>query len=815
MRESLADLGHAARALRKNPGFATIAILLLALGIGANALVFSLVDKVLLRPLPFRDPARLAAIWETTPNWDPKIFSNYRDVQAFDRQSRSFDGIAGWQWVEYTLAGRGDPRRILGEGVTARFFETLGVHAAQGRTFGPADLSRGPVVVLSDAGWKSLFGGAPGAVGQALTLDGRVYTVLGIMPHGFEFYPRQALFWALLTPADEERRGASKAHSMGVVGRLRPGVSLDAAEAEIGALRTAVERTDPDDILHAGAMVRSLQEELTWLAGRGLRSGLLLLFAAVAFVLLIACANVANLLAGRALERRREIAIRTALGAGRGRLIRQILTENLLLCTLGAAAGALLAYAGLRYFIAVQPVEMPIGATDNVSLDGRVLAFAAALAVLTAILSGLLPALHASHFRLHDLLKQGGRGGSAGRAEQRFRSVLVVLEVALSLALLAGAALLIESLFRLRAEPLGYRTEGLLIARLDLRAAVYTKLPDRLLFCDRLAQSLRAMPSLEAAVRSGRLVHAEAAGGPTARETGFIEQALIFPEYLRVAGLPLLEGREFGPLDTAQSEPVAIVDREFARRYFTGQDPLGKHIHLGELGSDSPWRSVVGLTGNIKETNPFDEMHWKVQPHVYVPFPQSEPNGGRQLVVMLRAGPRWLGADDRPLDTLVAALRRTVGQIDPTLPLSEVTSLRQFLNEQAFSKPGFRAVLLGIFAALALLMAAIGLYGVLAQQVAERRRELGVRMALGATPGAVVGLVVRRSLLLTAIGIAVGAITAMAGIRLLRSFLLTGPGRPLVLAGVALLMLLVALLAGALPAWRAARIDPAIALREE
>jgi putative ABC transport system permease protein len=276
-----------------------------------------------------------------------------------------------------------------------------------------------------------------------------------------------------------------------------------------------------------------------------------------------------------------------------------------------------------------------------------------------------------------------------------------------------------------------------------------------------------------------------------------------------------LEGREFGPLDTAQSEPVAIVDREFARRYFMGQDPLGKHIHLGELGSDSPWRSVVGLTGNIKETNPFDEMHWKVQPHVYVPFPQSEPNGGRQLVVMLRAGPRWLGADDRPLDTLVAALRRTVGQIDPTLPLSEVTSLRQFLNEQAFSKPGFRAVLLGIFAALALLMAAIGLYGVLAQQVAERRRELGVRMALGATPGAVVGLVVRRSLLLTAIGIAVGAITAMAGIRLLRSFLLTGPGRPLVLVGVALLMLLVALLAGALPAWRAARIDPAIALREE
>lgn len=816
MREFIADLGYAARALRNNPGFAVVAILLLALGIGANALVFSLVDRILLRPLPFRDPARLAIIWETTRNWDPKVFACYRDVEVFDRQSRAFDGIAGWQWVEYTLTGRGDPRRALGEAVTARFFETLGVPAVQGRTFGPADLNRGPEVVLSDAGWKSLFGGAPGAIGQALTLDGRAYTVIGIMPRGFEFYPRQVLFWALLTPAGVARQASAKFHGMAAVGRLRPGASMAAAEAEIAALRAALERTDPDEIVHAGAMVRSLQEEFTWLAGRGLRSGLLLLFAAVAFVLLIACANVANLLAGRALERRREIAIRTALGAGRGRLIRQILTENLLLCALGAAAGLLLAYGGLRYFVAVQPVEMPIGAAQgSVSLDWRVLTFAAALAVLTAVLSGLLPALQASRYRLHDVLKQGGRGGSAGRAEQRSRSLLVVLEVALSLALLTGAALLIESLFRLRAEPLGYRMEGLLVTRFDLPKAAYPALADRLLFCGRLAQSLAAMPELEAAVRSGRLVHAEAAGGPAARETSFVAQDLIFPEYFRVSGLPLAAGREFGPLDTAQSQPVAIVDREFARRYFAGRDPLGKRIRLGELGSDSPWRTVVGMTGDIKETNPFDEMHWKVDPHVYVPFPQAEPSDGRKLAVMLRAGGHWLGADDRPRDTLVAALRRTVGQIDPTLPLSEVTSLRQFLNEQAFSKPGFRAALLGLFAALALLMAAIGLYGVLSQLVTQRRREVGVRMALGASPGDVVWLVVRRSLLLTATGLVVGAVTAMAGMRLLRSFLLTGPGRPLVLAGVAALMLAIALVAGAVPAWRAARIDPAVALREE
>ena len=816
MRETIADLGYAARALRHNPGFAAVAILLLGLGIGANALVFTLVDRILLRPLPFRNPERLAAIWETTRNWDPKVFACYRDVEAFDRQSRSFDGIAGWQWMEYTLTGRGEPRRTLGEAVTPRFFDTLGVPAAQGRTFGPADLSRGPTLVLSDAGWKSIFGGAPGAVGQALTLDGRTYTVLGIMPRGFEFYPRQALFWTLLTPADVARQSLAKFHGMGVVGRLRPGVSMAAAEAEIASLRTALEQADPDELLHAGIMVHGLQDEFTWLAGRGLRSGLLLLFAAVAFVLLIGCANVANLLAGRALERRREIAIRTAMGAGRGRLVRQILTENLLLCALGAAAGVLLAYGGLRYFLAMQPVELPIGVTSaSVSLDWRALGFAAALAVLTAILSGLLPAWQASSFGLHDLLKQGGRGGSAGRAEQRSRSLLVIVEVALSLTLLTGAALLIDSLFRLRAEPLGYRLDGLVVARLDLPKAAYPALPDRLQFSNRLAQSLAAMPALEAAVRSGKLVHAEAAGGRAARETGFVERALIFPEYFRVTGLPLAAGREFGPLDAAQTEPVAIVDREFARRYFAGQDPLGKHIRLGEMGVDSPWRTVVGLTGNIKETNPFDEMHWKVQAHVYVPFPQGEPDGGRSLAVMMRAGGRWLGADDRPLETLTAALRRTVAQVDPTLPLSEITSLRQFLNEQAFSKPGFRAALLGVFAALALLMAAIGLYGVLSQLVVQRRREVGVRMALGATPGDVVGLVVRRSLFLTGVGIVVGSVTAMLGTRLLRSFLLTGPGRPLVLVGVAALMLAIALAAGAVPAWRAARIDPAVALREE
>ena len=816
MRQFTADLGYAARSLHHNPGFATVAVLLLALGIGANTLVFSLVDTILLRPLPFRDPARLAAIWETTRDWDPKVFACYRDVQVFDRRSRSFDGLAGWQWVEYTLTGRGDPRRTLGEAVTSRFFETLGVPAAAGRTFGPADLDRGPVVVLSNAGWKSLLGGAPDAIGQSLTIDGRAYTVLGIMPHGFEFYPRQALFWTLLTPADVSRRASAKHHGMGVVGRLRRGVTMAAAEAEIAALRTALEQSDPDDFPHAGAMVRSLQEEFTWLAGRGLRSGLLLLFAAVAFVLLIACANIANLLAGRALERRREIAIRTALGAARGRLIRQILTENLLLCALGAAAGVLLAYGGLRYFLAAQPVELPIGvAAASVSLDWRVLAFTAALAVVTAVVSGLLPALQASRLGLHDLLKQGGRGGSAGRAEQRSRNLLVVLEVALSLTLLTGAGLLIESLLRLRAEPLGYRTDGLLTTRLDLPRTAYPALADRLRFCNLLTHSLDGLPDLQAAVRSGRLVHAETAGGRAAPETGLIAAALILPEYFHVTGLPLVAGREFGPLDTAQSEPAAIVDREFTRRYFADQDPLGKRIRLGEPDGNSPWRTVVGLTGNIKETNPFDEMHWKVQPHVYVPFPQSEPDGARQLVLMLRAGQSWLGADDRPRDALVTALRRAVRQVDPTLPLAEVTSMRQFLREQAFSKPGFRAALLGVFAALALLMAAIGLYGVLSQLVGERRREMGVRMALGAMPGDVVGLVVRRSLVLTALGIALGSMTALAGVRLLRSFLLTGPGRPLVLAAVAVMMLAVALLAGAVPAWRAARIDPAVALREE
>jgi predicted permease len=814
MRDFFGDLRYAALALRHKPGFAAVAVLLLALGIGANTLVFSLVDGILLRPLPFREPARLMAVWETTRTWDPKILTSYRDAEVFERQSRSFEALAGWQWDEFTLTGRGDPRRVVGEAVTVRFFEVLGVPAAQGRTFYPSDADGGPLLVLSDAGWKSIFGRAPGVPGRTLTLDGRAYTVLGIMPPGFEFYPRQALFWVLLTPGDVARRASAKAHSMGAVGRLRRRASPAEAEAELAALRAALERSDPDEITHAGVLVRGLQEEFTWLAGRGLRSGLLMLLGAVGLVLLIACANVATLLIGRGLERRREIAVRAALGAGRGRLIRQILTENLLLAVLGAAVGVALAYGGLRYSREVQAVELPVD--TSVSLSWRVLSFAVALSALTAVLSGLLPALQASRFQLNDLLKEGGRGASPGRASQRAHSLLAVFEVALSVTLLAGAALLIESLLRLRAEPKGYRIEGLLTARFELDKAAYPDLADRLLFCDRLSQSLAGIPALQAVLRSGGPRRVEIAGGQLpAGETGMAARHLIGPDYFQVTGIPLPAGRDFTPQDTERSEPVAIVDREFARRYFASQNPVGRHLRFAEAGPASPWRTIVGEAGDIKETNVFDEMRWKVQPHVYLPLRQGGPEDGRQWTLMVRAGPRWLGPDDHPLDALVLSLRHAFTRLDPNLPVSEVTSMRRFLDDQAYSKPRFRAVLLGAFAVLASLMAGLGLYGVLAQLVAQRSHEVGVRMALGATAGDVVRLVVRRSLLLTGLGTVAGLAGAAAGIRLLRAFLLTGGSRPLVMLGVSLSMPAIALIAGLVPAWRAARIDPATALREE
>jgi len=813
MRHFASDLRYALRALLKNPGFACAVILLLALGVGANALVFSLMDGILFRPLPFRDPSRLVAVWETTPNWDPKVFACYRDVQAFARQSRSFAALAGWQWKEYTLTGLGDARSVLGEAVTERFFDVLGLGAAQGRTFGPADLTGGPAVVLSDTGWQSLFGGLPGVAGRQLTLDGRSYTITGVMPRGFEFYPRQVQFWVLVTPADVARQASAKFHSMGIAGRLLRGVSANAAEAEIASVRSALEASDPDEIKHAGAMVHALQDELTWLAGRGLRSGLLLLFGAVGFVLLIACANVAGLLAGRALERRREIAIRAAMGCGRGRLLRLVLSENLLLSMLAAAAGCLLAYGGLRLFLALRPVELPIGAV--IALNWRVLIFTAVLSVITALLSGFIPAWHASKLHLHDVLKEGGRGGSPSLASRRARHALVVFQIALSLTLLAGAALLIESLFRLRAEAMGYRVEGLLVARLDLPKASYPALADSLRFCEKLRQSLSGIPGLVTALRSTRLVHAEITGGRAARDTAFVARDLIFPEYFHVTGVPLVAGREFARLDTAQSEAVAIVDHEFTRRYFNTENPLGKHLRLPELGEESPWRTVVGVAGDIKETNPFDEMHWQVAPHVYVPFPQGEPGGARRLALMMRAGPRWLADDGQPRETLAAALRHAVNQCDSNLPLSEVTSMRQFLNQQAYSKPGFRAALLAVFAVVALAMAAVGLYGALSQLVSERRHDLGVRMALGATSRQVAALVVSRSLLLTAVGVVVGSAAAAAAVRVVRRFLVTGPGHPLVLLAVALVMLAVALMAGIAPAWRAARIDPVSALHEE
>jgi putative ABC transport system permease protein len=812
MREFLSDLGYAARSLRRSPGFAAAAILLLALGIGANALVFSLVDGILVRALPFRDPARLTAIWETTRSWDPKIFACYRDIETFARQSRSFASLAGWQWVEFTLTGQGDPRRVLGEAVTPRFFEVLGIRAAQGRTFGMADTGGGPVVVLSDTGWKSILGGARDAIGKHLILDGRPHTVVGIMPPGFEFYPRQALFWELLTPEESSGQAGAKAHAMGGVGRLSAGVSMATAESELAGMRAALETADPDDIQHAGVMVRSLRDEFTWLAGRNLRSGLLLLFGAVGFVLLIACANVANLLIGRALERRREIAIRTALGSGRSRLIRQILTENLLLSTLGAMAGVALAFAGVRYLRTRQPLELPPGAA--VSLNWMVLAFAGGLSVLTAAISGLMPAFQASRFELNDVLKESARGASAGRAAQRSRSLLVIFEVALSLTLLSGAALLIESLLRLRSEPLGFNVEGLLTARFDLPKATYPALQDRVLFCDRLPDALGGLPGLRVSLRSSGLTHVEVAGSRVSpRENGFVSRDVIGPDYFAVTGIPLVGGREFTTADTEHAEPVAIVDREFARRYSGGENPMGKHIRLG--GTASPWRTIVGEAGDIKETNVFDEMHWSVTPHAYLPLHQGAPKDCGRWTLMIRAGSRWLGAEDRPLGALESGLRHSINRIDPSLPVSEITSMRQFLDEQAFSKPGFRAVLLAVFAALALVMAAIGLYGVLSQFVTQRSHEMGVRMALGATPREVVHLVVRRSLVLTAAGIVIGGAAAAAAMRLLRVFIIADRGVLLIIPAVTLLMLSIALIAGIVPAWRAGRTDPAVALREE
>ncbi|MCI0672571.1 MAG: ABC transporter permease [Myxococcaceae bacterium] len=802
------DLRQAFRALRKSPGFTLIAVLTLALGMGANSAIFSVVNAVLLRPLPMKDADALVRIESVDARRGPKPSSapDFRDIRA---QNRSFTDMTAVNATELSLTGAGgEPERLQGAQVTAAFFEVMGVQAQLGRTFQSEEDQPGKskVVVLGQSLWKRRYGADPGILGRTISLGGEPHTVVGVVRADFDF-PSKAQLWVPLTwegdLVNPENRGSHWLHSYG---RLKPGVTLQQANADIVAVARGLEEQYPDMNAGKSGRVRTLREELVG----DVEPALLVLLGAVGLVMLIACANLSNLLLARAVGREGEISVRLALGASRGHIIRQLLVESVVLAVAGAGLGLLLAGWGLDVLVAVGPADIP--RLDAVSLDGPVLAFTSGLAVLTALLFGLLPALQASRTELSRSLREIGKGGGTG-ARNRTRNLLVVGETALAVVLLVSAGLLLKSFVRLQQVDPGFRADHLLTFDLELPETVHKSgSPGVQQVYDTLFERLRGLPGVK---RAGGAMFLPMAGSMFRSsirdmsrpepEPGKADLALVHiitPGYMEAMRIPLKRGRLLTAQDgIAEGTRAVLISEEAARKYWPNEDPLGRTVEVGiDFGNGEFGGTVVGVVGSVRYLG----MTREPFPEVYVPYPQAR---GSTMAFVLQT-------EGEPL-ALAADVRREVRAPDASLPVANLRTMESFLGD-AVAQPRFYMMLVAVFAALALTLAAIGIYGVVTHAVSHRTRELGIRMALGADGRSVVRLVMAQYLRLTGLGLGVGLLLAFAASRLLQGMLHGVEGSdPLTYAGVAGVLGGVALLASFLPAHRATRIDPIVALRYE
>ena len=807
------DLAYALRIFGKTPGFTATVIFTLALGIGANTAIFSIVEAVLLRPLPYRDANRLVVIWEV-PAHDktaPPVFDSYRDFEAWKRGSHTLDqlSVATWANGGRIFTGHGRAKGMLAMPVTIDFFKLLGVAPELGSTFQPDDLKRGCTIIVKHQFWQDDLDQERHVIGDHIQLDQDDCTIAGVIPNRFTFYPDVCKIWRLITPNDPLVRDPENAN-VGVFGRLRPGTSIEAAQQEIATLFREEHRNDSLGRERL-PIVFPLKQEFTYLTGPNLRLSLIVLFAAVSFVLLIACVNVANLLLGRSLVRQKELAVRAALGSGRARLIRQLLTESLLLSCAGAALGFCIAATAVHYFRVANPVPFPPGARLNI--DPGVLAFTAGLAIATALLFGLAPAWKASGVDLNDALQADTRSASLSRGAQQFGRVLIAAEIMLSLVLLVGAGLLIESVERYSSVQLGFSPDHVSQASMTLPKWNYSDPERRINFSQSLLNAADTLPEVEDAAFASSLplvggrfgaATLEIQGRPLNRSTAprDIDSVSITGNYFRLMRVPLEQGRYFDTRDRLGSNSVAIVNTALVRKYFPHESPLGKHIRIGK--ENATWLTVVGVAGNEKDANFFHEMTWQAIPLVYRPIAQDPPYR-LDLVVRFNRAPSALGPQ----------LQKRIAAMDSSIPVSELRSLNADLS-RILAYPRLRAVLIGIFAGFAMLLASIGLYGVIAQFAAQRNREVGIRMALGAQKRDVLALVLRQGIGLAIGGIVAGLTASWLLMRLIAVFLYgVKPADPWMLAGASIALLLIAGLSTYLPARRAANVDPARILRYE
>jgi putative ABC transport system permease protein len=802
------DLRYAARSLTKKPGYTLVVVLTLALGIGAVTTVFSFFNAVLLRQLPYEQSERLAQIQSTESEKVGPYFS-HPDFTDMRDQSQSFERIAAARSGGWTLTGDGDAERLPGARVSAEFFPMLGVKPALGRVFRPEEDRPGAerVVMLHHNVWQRRFGGDPGIVGRTLTLNGYSHTVIGVLPPDFHFFPIEISIAEIYGTLAYETTllNARQTRRLAIFGKLRLDITLAQAQSEMSGIARRLAEQFPQTNANRGVKLVWLQDQVVG----GVRGSLLTLLAAVAFLLLIACANVASLLLARAAARRKEIVIRSALGASRWRVMRQLLTESVLLAGLGGAAGLLLAHWIVNALVALNPKGLP--RLGEVSVDAQAMLFTGGVALIVSVICGLIPARQNSRFDLNQSLREDSQSATAGAHRSVLRQTMVVTEVALALVLLVGAGLLGRSFARLMQVELGFRPENVLKLTVALPATEYAADQQKAAFIERALERFRALPGVESVAAANVTplsgyyspLNFDIEGRPPASpgEQPSAEYRTVSHDYFRTMGISLRRGRQFTEQDVKQSFQiggVAVINESLARRYFPDEDPIGKRLALAK--DDAGWREIIGVAGDVKHSGLVTEA----VPEIYAPTLRNT-TGVYDLVVRSASAPTQL----------ISAVRGQFRELDPNLPLFAVRTLEEVIALN-LARQRFAIALLGAFAALGLLLAAIGVYGVMAYSVSRRTREMGIRMALGARSGDVQRMVLREGLKLTLIGVAIGLLAALALTQLMKNLLYgVGAADPLTFAGVPLVLAVVAMIACWVPARRAAKTDPMTALRQE
>jgi len=812
MNNLINDFRYAFRSLLKHPGFTAIAVITLALGIGANTAMFSVINAVLLRPLPYQQPERLVTIWEESPQRDMyQIPVSFANLTEWREQTQTFDQISAYTFTNLNLTGAGEPARLSTIRASANLFPLIGAAPMLGRQFLSEEDKDGGnrVVILGHAVWQNRFGSEQGIIGKSITLNNQSHTIVGVMPPSFQFpvgfgYQGKVVnesidvYVPLAPAADETRRGN---YSFFALGRLKPGATIAQARADMTAIEGRLEQQYPDSNTGIGVSLIPTAEQTV----KEIRPALLVLLGAVAFLLLIACANIANLLLARAASRQKEIGIRIALGATRTGVVRLLLIETLILSLAGGCLGLLIAFWGTEALLALTPDNIP--RLNEIGIDARVFGFTLAVSVATGLLFGLIPAIQASKPDPNGALKDGSRGLLGSVAGKRTRSALVTVEVALALVLLIGAGLMIKSFLKLQQMNLGFNPENVLTTDVTLSENTYAEAHQQVAFFQRALERIQSLPGVKSAAATTGLPLTVSLNGsdfriegrpePESGQERIVNTRIVSPGYFPTLDIPLIKGRDFSDRDKRDGPNAAIINNDLARVYFPNEDPLGKRITFDD---GQNWISIVGVIGDVKQLG----LDSSAQPEVYLPYLQA-PSLSMSLVVR---------AANDPL-SLAAAVKNQIQTIDKDLPIDDAQTLQQLLAESVSGRR-FNMLLLTVFAVVSLLVAIVGIYGVMSSAVTQRTQEIGIRMALGARAADVLTMVVRNGMSLALIGVAIGLAGSFALTRLLATLLFqVTPTDAVTFTGVSICLIVAALMACYIPARRATKVDPLVALRSE